>query len=164
MTITLYEVDVRLEELMNEAETYAAEHEGEIPTDLSMRIDGLELAREMKLRNCARFVKNLKAERDAVKTEKDRLARRQKSLDNRIEFLRFVLDAVLRPGEKYKDEAVSVYRTYRQKVEITDPDKIPDTYHRIITEYNKSAIGNVLKGGHDVPGAQLVDSQSITIR
>ena len=49
------------------------------------KLDALQMEREAKLEGVALWVKDLKAEADAVKAEADKLTARKKALENKIE-------------------------------------------------------------------------------
>ena len=52
------------------------------------RLDALQMERERKLEGVALWVKDLKAEAEAVKAEADKLTARKKALDNKIDSIK----------------------------------------------------------------------------
>lgn len=128
------------------------------------RLDKLMLMREKKLEGLALWVKNLKAEVDAIKAEEKALAERRQAKERKAESIRAYLEKVL-AGQKFEtSRAVCSFRK-SQKVEITDLDKIPDDYLRYSTPAaDKAAIKAAIKDGISIEGAELVDSVTMSIK
>ena len=100
--MTLYEID-------NEIMNCIDEETGEI-IDLD-RLNALEMERDKKIGNVACWIKDLKAEAEAIKAEKQALDKRQKAAENKAESLKTWLQTVLE-GEKFKDSRCSI--SYRK--------------------------------------------------
>ena len=49
------------------------------------RLDELQIERDEKIENIACWIKNLRAEKDALKAEKEVFAQRQKTVENKID-------------------------------------------------------------------------------
>ena len=153
--MTLYEID---SEIMNCIDTETGEI---IDTD---KIESLQMERSQKIRNIALWIKDLKAEAEALKAEKDNFAQRQRAAENKIDSLKKYLAFALN-GEKVKETEYTISYRKSQAVEITDIDALPKGY-LVIQEpvANKQMISENLKKGTVVPGAQLVEHESIIIR
>ena len=153
--MTLYEID---SEIMNCIDTETGEI---IDTD---KIESLQMERSQKIRNIALWIKDLKAEAEALKVEKDNFAQRQRTAENKIDSLKKYLAFALN-GEKVKETEYTISYRKSQAVEITDIDALPKGY-LVIQEpvANKQMISENLKKGTVVPGAQLVEHESIIIR
>ena len=153
--MTLYEID---SEIMNCIDTETGEI---IDTD---KIESLQMERSQKIRNIALWIKDLKAEAEALKVEKDNFAQRQRTAENKIDSLKKYLAFALN-GEKVKETEYTISYRKSQAVEITDIDALPKGY-MVIQEpvANKQMISENLKKGTVVPGAQLVEHESIIIR
>ena len=131
--------------------------------------------REAKLEGVALWVKDLKAEADAVKAEADKLNARKKSLDNKIDGLKNWLLMAL-DGEKLSTPRCKVYQTHSQRVVIVGEEKDliswlerntedPRDYIRYKDpELRKDEIKKALKEGTDIPGASLEETESIVIK
>lgn len=128
------------------------------------KLDELLMMREEKLENLTLWVKELKAEADAIKAEEKALAERRQAKERKAESLKKYLDEAL-AGQKFETSRCVVSFRKSQKVEITDFDKIPDDYLRYKTpEPDKTAIKAAIKDGLTVEGCELVDSVSMTIK
>lgn len=134
---------------------------GEADTE---KLDELMLMREEKLENLALWVKDLKAEADAIKAEEKALAERRQAKERKAESIMQYLEKAL-AGQKFEtSRAVCSFRK-SQKVEITDLDKIPDDYLRYSKPTaDKTAIKAAIKDGIIIEGAALVDSVTMSIK
>lgn len=128
------------------------------------KLDELMIMREEKLENLALWVKDLKAEADAIKAEEKALAERRQAKERKAESIKKYLEKEL-AGQKFEtSRAVCSFRK-SQKVNITNVDKIPDDYLRYKEpEPDKTAIKAAIKDGLTVEGAELIDSVTMTIK
>ena len=128
------------------------------------KLDELLMMRDEKIENLALWVKDLKAEADAIKAEEKALAERRQAKERKAESIKAYLEKVL-AGQKFETSRVVCSFRKSQKVEITDLDKIPDDYLRYSTPTaDKTAIKAAIKDGISIEGAELVDSVSMTIK
>ena len=160
----LYELNSMLMEAVTIAEAQAFD-DGVIDNNWSAFLDDLEMAREEKILNVARYIKNLEAEAYALKTEKDRIDARQKTAQNQVASRKQYLMHNLNEKEKIADETASVsIRNNAPAVKLSDNFDCPEQFQRVKIEPDKTAIKNALKDGVKVKGAMLVKSQSVTIK
>lgn len=159
MSMSIYEIDQALLSLIDP-------DTGEIG-DYDMFCE-LQMEREAKVENMALWIKNLNAEADAIKAEKDNLADREKSLRNKIERLRNYLSEILQ-GEKFSSPKVAISYRKSTAVEIADEAEFisrgPKEY--LIPQppkIDKKAISESLKAGKEIPGASLVERNNIQIK
>lgn len=130
------------------------------------KLDALEMERDSKISNIGCWIKDLRAEAEAIKTEKQALDKRQKAAEHKEEQLKEYLSRFLN-GAKYKDARVAIsYRSSTSTVvdEFMDLNKLPDEYKKVKIEPNKTAIKEALKNGEVIEGCRLVESTSIQIR
>ena len=158
--MTIYEIN---EEILNciDPET------GEI-IDID-KLNELEFERDAKIENVACWIKELKAEAEAIKAEKLALAERQKVAENKAESLKKWLAYALQ-GEKFKTAKCSVSFRKSEVVEITDEglNNLMKEHDELLTykapEPNKKAIKDAIKDGLNVEGVQLVQNTSTIIK
>lgn len=153
----IYEIDALIESCID-AET------GEI-IDEKM-LTALNMERDKKISNVACWIKNLKAEAEALKTEKQNLEKRQKSCENKVESLKRWLAFAL-AGEKYKDSRVSI--SYRKSESVAFSDNfnianLPEEFQKVTIEPKKSEIKDYLKSGATIDGCYIEESNNIQIR
>lgn len=123
----------------------------------------LALKRDEKIDNIISFIKSRKAMAEALKAEKNNIAKRQQQAEREVdrmkEYLAFCLD-----GSKWESTAGKVSYRKSQQVVIDDVDALPEEYIRIERVPSKSAIKEDLKQGVIVDGAHMVDNINVTIR
>ena len=133
------------------------------------KLNELELERDAKIENVACWIKELKAEAEAIKTEKQTLAERQKVAENKAESLKKWLAYALQ-GEKFKTAKCSVSFRKTESVEVTEEgiEALMKEHDELLTykapEPNKKAIKDALKDGLSVAGVQLIQNTSTIIK
>ena len=137
------------------------------------QLDALQMERAQKLEGVALWVKDLKAEAEAVKAEADKLNARKKAIDNKVEGLKKWLLYALN-GEKLKTARCNVYQTSNQKVVIDDEKALIDMlmsspfgekFLRMKEpEIDKNALKDSLKQGYEYEFAHLEETESVVIR
>ena len=134
------------------------------------RLNDLHMERDSKIENVACWIKDLKAEAEAIKAEKQALAERQKVAENKAESLKKWLAYALN-GEKFKTAKCSVSFRNTESVEVT-PEGLENLMRggndELLTykqpEPNKTAIKAAIKDGLNVQGVQLVQNVSTIIK
>ena len=155
--MTLYEINQAILDTVDQ-ET------GEI-IDLD-RLNALEMERDTKISNVACWIKDLKAEAEAIKAEKQALDKRQKAAENKAERLKEWLSGILQ-GEKFKDSRCSISYRKSERVDFSDSfdlSTLPDSMKKVTIEPRKTEIKDYLKTGATIEGVELVESSNIQIR
>jgi hypothetical protein len=172
----LYETYFGLEQLWDEVRDILSGEVTEGPDGLTLSPDDaldwieqalsrIEDTRDVKALNIAAMIKNHRAEAEALKVEKTRLAKRQQAAERTVQWLTTYLEQFLEPGLKLKDARSTIGWRRSEGVRLTvRPEELPDEYVRIKREANLSAIKEDLKAGDEVPGAVLEERQNIQIR
>lgn len=125
-------------------------------------LDSLELERDTKIENIALWIKNLKAEAEAVKKQKEAFYSREKALTNKAERLKEYLANNLM-GEKFKTERVVLSWRKSQAVEVDD-NFSDERFIKYEPKISKSEIKDALKSGEIIEGARLVENNSLQIK
>ena len=132
----------------------------------------LQMEREEKLENMALWHKNLKAESEAIKAEIANLTARKKDVDKKAERLEEHLAEAL-GGDPFKTPRVHCSFRSSQQVEILDEDAfiraMQEGQHFEYLRYapptvNRTEVKNAIKAGHNVPGAQLIKKNNLSIK
>ena len=158
--MTIYEIDKAIMDCVD-LET------GEIID--TEQLDKLQMEREKKLENVACWIKDLKAEAEALKAEKQALAERQRVAENKAESLKKWLAYALQ-GEKFKTTKCAISFRKSEAVEVTDEglNNLMKEHDELLTykapEPNKTKIKQALKDGLSVEGVQLVQNISTIIK
>lgn len=143
-------VDMETGEIINEA-AYEA-------------LNRLQMEREEKIEGILLWIKNLTADANALKKEKQAFADRQAAAERKAESLkRYVADALA--GEKFQTERVSVTWRKSEAAEFTgNIALLPPSCIRVKPEVNLAELKQRLKGGAIIPGARLVVRNNIQIK
>lgn len=134
--------------------------------DAFQQVAALELARDEKIEGIACWIKDLRAEAEAIKAEKNNLAKREKVALNKAERLTGYLKWALN-GEKFKTARASVSYRNSEAVELGEgfePMNLPSDCWSVEYKVNKTAIKEHLKAGEALEGAELVMRTSVIIK
>lgn len=162
----LYEINEALERLIEDS---VDPETGEITIDIDA-LQELQMAREEKLEGLAVYYKGLMADASAIKGEIETLTSRMKSAEKKAEqikaFLRVQLD-----GQPLKTSKVAISKPRTTKAaEVTDEQKFWawEGYENYVTysdpKISRKLIREALLAGEQIPGCELVENQSITIK
>ena len=131
----------------------------------------LSLSREEKRDSTASWIKSIDAEEKAVDEEAKKLIERRNALRRKSERLKEYLAADL-DGQAWKNEHHDLRFRRTTSVEITDEDRaiawLMDHDEDALTyqqpKISKTAVKELIKAGNDIPGAELVERQSMQIK
>ena len=151
--MNLYEINT---EILNciDSET------GEVDID---SLNALQMLRNEKIENIALWIKDLKAEAEALKVEKMAFQARQAAAENKAESLKNYLANALN-GEKFKTTKCAISFRRSEKVEITNELDLPPEFTTVEIKADKTAIKQAIKSGQEVAGAKIVESTSCIIK
>lgn len=158
--MNIYEIDNAMFSLIDEETGEIKDYEA---------FEELQMQREEKIENVALWYKNLIAESKAIREEEKALAERRKSLENKAESLKNFVNRTLQ-GNKFSTSKVAI--SYRKSTAVEVDDKFIDyamknnndllTFKR--PEPNKTVIKGMLQGGFDIPHAELVERNNMSIK
>ena len=140
----------------------------EIMEELAIRRDNFK----DKAEAYAKFIMKLESEAEQAAAEIKRIQALKKAKENTVLRLRESLLSALMVFTEEDAKGIRRYETPLAKlstrksvaVEILDEQIIPADYWVIKREVSKSTIGQAIKDGAEVPGAQLRDNISLSIR
>lgn len=157
--MTLYEIDKALMDFEFEID----EETGEIIN--ASELDELKMAREDKVEGIGLWIKNLEAEKEAVKREKDNFADRQKRLEKKIESLKGYLVYAL-DGQKFSTPKIAISFRKSESVLIKDEYLIPDEYceFTVVRKPNKKNLKDALIHGKELMGVELIEKKNVQIK
>jgi hypothetical protein len=128
------------------------------------RFEELELTRDAKIENICLWIKNLKAEAEALKAEKDAFAQRQKAAENKMESLKRYISGYL-DGTAFESAKVKVSFKKSESLEISEEAVIPDEYLRFKEpEVNKADLKKAIKAGLTIGGVWIEEKNNIQIK
>lgn len=135
---------------------------GEIVDD---RISELVMEKEQKIESVVLWIKNLQADAQAFKAEKEAFEKRQKSAEKQIASLTKYLTDNLH-GEKFNTTKCAVSFRKSESVEVFDETIVPKKYlaKKVTFSPDKGAIKALLKAGKKVCGCRLVEKLNPQIK
>jgi hypothetical protein len=128
-------------------------------------VEGLDI--DSKIESYCYVVRNLEAQAEAFKKEKDRLAERERIAKNGIERLKANLLMCLQAVDKKKVDAgtFTVSRSVSKSVKIFDETGIPEEFLVYQpAKIDKTSIAKALKEGKVVAGAEFEEKENVRIR
>jgi len=154
--MSLWDIDARIEALIDPETGEIADYEA---------LEALEMERDAKISNTACFIKQLRAEAEAIKTEKLELGKRQSAKENYADRLEEYLAKYLN-GMKFEDSRCRISYRKSEQVEVdeTKIDELPARFVKIEKKISKQAIKDALKGGQSIEGCRLVEHQNMQIK
>ena len=133
------------------------------------KLDALQIERDAKIENVACWIKDLRAENEAIKSEKQKLDSRRKVNDNKIESLMGWLNYALN-GTKFKTGKCAISFRTSESVEVTEEglEALMKEHDELLTykapEPNKTAIKQAINDGLNVAGVELVRNTNVIIK
>lgn len=128
------------------------------------KFEELSMTRDAKIENVCLWIKNLKAEAEALKAEKESFAQRQKAAENKMESLKKYIGSYLE-GTPFKTAKVQVSFRKTESLEISEDATIPDEFLRFKEpEVNKVELKKAIKAGQTFGGVQIIENKSICIK
>ena len=161
--MNLYEINAALMQAYDDA---VDQEKGEIIENEAYKaIDGLQMALEEKTENVLLWIKNLQADAEALKKEKQAFADRQSRVENKIESLKKYVGGVLE-GQKFQTARVSASWRKSDAVEYDgDVFALPEDYIKYSEPtVDKVALKKALKNGEKIKGARLITRQNLQIK
>lgn len=169
----LYEIN---EEILRLTEQITVDEEtGEVAGDVESvcaQIDTLQMERQSILEFLAKLVLNLRSDIAALKAEEDRLHDRRSRLEKKVERLLQILDREC-GGEKTDLGVATLQYRKTTRVEVSDTAKavswlrrrkLTDCFRIPAPEVAKSAVKKLLAAGTQVPGCELVEDRSYSLK
>lgn len=159
----LYEIAERFRAWFEEIEAL----DGEV-TDLhAVELSELEGDLREKVEACAVFMRSQDAQAAAIGEEIKRLQARKRACEAAEERVRQALIATMvATGQtKVKTALFSVsVRDSQGEVVVSDEALVPDEYFRVKRELSRSAMREALKGGAEIPGAELRINKTVVVK
>lgn len=131
-------------------------------------LEALNDAIEDKVENIGKVIKTVEAETAGLKAEEARLADRRKSLEANVKRLKeYAYQSMLDTGNKKIKGQLFTFSIQKNppSLEVLDDAIIPKSFYTIPQPVlDKTAIKEELKLGHEIPGVQLKQGESLRIK
>lgn len=161
----LFDIDERLAACVKLDESRVVDTESGEIIDLEA-IAALEMERDKKIENLGCWYKNLLADAEALKAQKNAFAEREKAAKVKAESLKGFLGRYLN-GKKFETAKVAMSFRKSEAVEF-DAKCIGDVPEEFLKfkdpELDKVAVKKAIKAGETVPGCELVARQNLQIK
>lgn len=161
----LFDIDEKLAACVKLDESRVVDTESGEIIDLEA-IAALEMERDKKIENLGCWYKNLLADAEALKAQKNAFAEREKAAKAKAESLRGFLGRYLN-GKKFETAKVAMSFRKSEAVEF-DAKCIGDVSEEFLKfkdpELDKVAVKKAIKAGETVPGCELVARQNLQIK
>lgn len=161
----LFDIDEKLAACVKLDESRVVDTESGEIIDLEA-IAALEMERDKKIENLGCWYKNLLADAEALKAQKNAFAEREKAHKAKAESLRGFLGRYLN-GKKFETAKVAMSFRKSEAVEF-DAKCIGDVPEEFLKfkdpELDKVAVKKAIKAGETVPGCELVQRQNLQIK
>ena len=152
----------KLYEIVGELQDFINTNEGlEDEQAYKDTLEALQGELDDKVSQWARCIKNMEAERNAVKEEADRLAKRAKTIDNQVTHMKDTLLMFLKTAgrDKAGDAVIkaSIVKNGGQAPLEIDliPIDLPEDFQKITIDADKEAIRAALEGGQQLEWARI---------
>ena len=157
------------EEISNMLEIPDEELTDEQRAAMDQYLDELATQEADKIDRFAAFIREESAHAKFMREESQRLASKARNAENRINYLKYKYLSIMQEHglEKIKGQAYSLSIKHTPTAVIEDESNLDDLYCRIVPakrEPDKKVILEALKGGVEIPGCKLVQSDSLQIR
>ena len=137
-------------------------------------LTAMQMEREKKIENVALWIKDLRAEADAISNEVKNLTARKKAAENKAESLRAWLAEAL-AGEIFKTSKVRISYTHNTRLNVIDEQSVVNYIQTHYTEpeqllkfslpeIRKDAVKAEIKNGAEIPGCCIEPTESVVIK
>lgn len=128
------------------------------------KLNALNIEREKKIKGLGLWYKDLIAEAEALKKEKERFAEREKSAKSKAESIKKYLFSVLN-GENFKTTECVISFRKSEKTVIDDIYKLPESFLKYAEpKADLTEIKKAIKNGETISGAHIEEAQNIRIK
>jgi hypothetical protein len=161
----LWEIDEMLRDAIAAADDKIDQETGEIPPDWSIFLDDVQMTRDAKCLSIAAYIKECKAEAEAIAAEAKALQRRAKTCQNKADRLKEYLARSVRPGEKLSDSRTVIGWRKSTVVVLDNESALPESCFRIVKEVSKTTVKEMLENDRLEAGtAHFETRQNISIK
>ena len=128
------------------------------------KLNDLQMAKDEKIENLALWYKDLLAEANALKEEKEAFAAREKAAKNKAESIKNYLSYALNGANFKTTKCALSFRTSERTV-IDDIYSVPENFLKYSEpKADLNEIKKAIKNGEEIKGAHLEETQNIQIK
>ena len=169
--MSIFTINQDLEAIL-QAAAEVMEETGELPEDIAARITELNIEKTEKLQALAFYCKEIEGSIEIITKAQADLAKRKKSAEKRLEFLKDLIGQNLpqdKDGKKkLKTDLVTIYEKTTKDVVAIDPGvkkELPERFYKLdYNNPNKTALKDAILSGETIEGVWLEDHTSTVIK
>lgn len=161
---SVYELDAKISSCIQlDEEHVVSVDDGEILN--LQQFEALQMERDAKIEGLACYIKNKNAEAEAIYAEIDVLSQRAAIIKKEAERCKAYLAGALY-GEKFETPRCKISWRKSEICNVLSMDELPDEYKRtkVTVDADKTAIKKAIKGGAEVPGAEIIEKMNMTLK
>lgn len=162
--MSLYELDTKIKGCIQlDEEHVVSVDDGEILN--LQQFEALQMERDKKIEGMCCYIKNLMAEAVAYEAEEKRMRERRAAKEREIDRCKGYLAGVLY-GEKFETPRCKISWRKSEICNVLSMEEIPDEYKRtkMTVDADKTAIKKAIKGGAEIPGAEVIQKLNMTLK
>ena len=162
--MSLYELGTKIKGCIQlDAEHVVDTEDGEI-FDLQ-QFEALQMERDQKIEGMCCYIKNKLAEAEAIYAEINVLSYRAGAMKKEAERCKAYLAGALY-GEKFETPRCKITWRKSEVCNVLNIDAVPEEYKRtkVTVDADKTAIKKAIKGGMEIPGAEVIQKLNMTLK
>lgn len=161
---SVYELDAKISSCIQlDAEHVVSVDDGEILN--LQQFEALQMERDKKIEGLCCYIKNKIADAEAIYAEIDVLSQRASVMKREAERCKNYLAGVLY-GEKFETPRCKITWRKSEICNVLNIDAVPDEFKRtkVTVDADKTAIKKAIKGGAEIPGAEVIQKLNMTLK
>lgn len=129
------------------------------------QFEALQMERNAKVEGLACYIKNKIADAEAIYAEINVLSYRAEAMKKEAERCKAYLAGALY-GEKFETPRCKITWRKSEICNVLSLEEIPEEYKRtkVTVDADKTAIKKAIKGGAEVPGAEVIQKLNMTLK
>nr|DAE34232.1 MAG TPA: resistance protein [Caudoviricetes sp.] len=129
------------------------------------QFEALQMERGQKIEGMCCYIKNKLAEADAIDAEANTLSHRSGVIRKEVERCKAYLAGALY-GEKFETPRCKITWRKSEICNVLNIDAVPEEYKRtkVTVDADKTAIKKAIKGGMEIPGAEVIQKLNMTLK
>ncbi len=135
--------------------------------DVQQALGDIDEKIEVKADNIAKLIRGLEGQKDICKAEEERICKRRKSIENRIDNLKEYLKATMIATDKrkFKTDLFSFnIQKNKTSIKILNEEKVPEEYVEYDRKVLKDKLKKAITEGLEVDYAELVQTESLRVK
>lgn len=135
--------------------------------DVQQALGDIDEKIEVKADNIAKLIRGLEGQKDICKAEEERICKRRKSIENRIDNLKEYLKATMIATDKrkFKTDLFSFnIQKNKTSIKILNEEKVPEEYVEYDRKVLKDKLKKAITEGLEADYAELIQTESLRVK